>query len=152
MFSVKTTGKPMTLDLTEEQYRRLLTLLALGNSCFAKDTDKMGIGNIDIQQHIMSFYKKFNAADLVLYYDDIGMFSNSKTLRNKVHKLVDKYDEQTVLFGIIDKLADKDFEELLKQTSIPENDHAEELERIQLEYLDEFEKNGFKNLILVKPK
>lgn len=147
MFSVETTGEFKTLELTDEQYKRLLLLINLGKGFIIEEFGETEKGLENIHQHILSFSKHFNATEEVTFDEKIAYFMTEKNLDEKTHVFINEYKENNFLFELSDRFAARDIEELEK--SQPKRT-IDEIEDLELEYLDEFDKNGIKNLRFIK--
>ncbi|HXD92640.1 MAG TPA: hypothetical protein VNX01_05465 [Bacteroidia bacterium] len=146
-FTVKTTGKSKNLSLTDEQYRRLLLLMSLGQQTLLRDDEETEIGLIDIEQHVQSFAGEFNSTDLVSYGIETDMFFGSHSLHNKTGEIIDYYKELVFMSELADRFTARDVK-LKRETK--EKMDIEELGKIEDQYFSEFENNGIKNLQLIK--
>jgi len=133
-----------TLELTDEQYRRLLLLIELGQCTLVRNHEAVEIGLADIEQYIMSFSMAFNAEDLVTYSKDMNAYFSSETLDKEVDNIIDYYDNHIFVFQLSRRLTKRDIE--LKKAY--EEADVEEIEEREVRYWEEFDNNGVKNLYL----
>ncbi len=147
MYTVKTTGELKTLELTEEQYRRLLLAINLGLRTIVKDDDGIEIALVDIEQYILSFSKEFNSSNLSVYDPESGFYLNTKELKSKTEELINYYNDHIFRYELTKRLARRD----IKLSGKTEEElTASEIEQIELKYLDEFIENDVNNLQLLK--
>jgi hypothetical protein len=145
-YEVKTYGELKKLELTDEQYKRLVYLMQLGIHTISEFNDEKGKGIQDIEQYIWSFSRQFNATELVDYEPVIDMYVPSETLKNENKELLAEHDQNIFLFKLVRKLADRDRN--LSGYS-PESEINSDLE---IQYITEYEKHGVKNLFLKNDK
>lgn len=147
MYTVKTTGELKTLELTEEQYRRLLLGLNLGLRTIVKDDDGIEIALVDIEQYILSFSKEFNSSNLSVYDPESGFYLNTKELKSKTEEIINYYNDHIFRYELTKRLARRD----IKLSGKTEEElTADEIEQIELKYLNEFIENDVNNLQLLK--
>jgi len=146
-FSVKTTGEPKNLSLTDEQYRRLLLLMSLGQRTLVRSDEETEIGLADIEQHVQSFSEKFNSTDLVSYGIETDMYFDSESLYDKTSEIIDYYRDLVFIGELANRLAARDIK---VQGKTKKEIDIEELGRIQEYYFEEFDNNDVKNLRLIK--
>ena len=146
MFSFKTTGKLKSLDLTDEQYRRLLHIISLGHRTVVQECSEVGL--VDIEQYVQSFAGQFNSADLVEYFPEADIYLNSDSLNDKTDKIMDYYIEHIFTYELGTRLAARDFKKLGKaEDELDPN----VVEKVQFDYFAEFDENDVENLQLIKP-
>ena len=95
---VQTTGEFKSLELTDEQFRRLLQVVTLGVKTIVRDDEKVEIGLLDIDQYIMSFANKFNCGDLVDYNAQFDYYDWNATLRNSTCSIINKYQDHINIY------------------------------------------------------
>ena len=134
--------------MTDEQYRRLLHIISLGHRTLVEEEEKtVGVGLVDIEQYVQSFSGEFNSTDLVNYDIETGMYSHSIFLNGKTDKIIDYYKDHVFLNELTDRLTAR---HIKLQGKNPSEMDVEEIEKIQMSYLDEFLTNDIKNLQLIK--
>jgi hypothetical protein len=144
----------MKIELTKEQYRKLIELLFLGN-WIANATrtgvkgDEMRTDYQDIEKYILSFAGDFRAGDAVLKEE--GEYFTTMQFEESLIPLIEGYDEYTFWEELADRLANRDLLKEIGPVRILKDEHMERKDTIEERYQEEFEKNGLRNLILSKP-
>lgn len=146
---VETTGVFKTLDLTDEQYRRLVLAVTLALRIVVRDDEKTEIGLQDIHQYILSYAKQFNSTDLITAetYEDYGdYYTWTDKLRISANDVLDYYKDHVFLSELSDRLALRDFSQIDPNCEKTKT----EFEQIRSDYFNEFDENDVMNLQLVK--
>lgn len=146
---VETTGVFKSLELTDEQYSRLVELVILGVRTLVRDDQKTEIGLQDIEQYILSFAKQFNATDLVkheLYDNNVSYYDWTDKLRISSNEILDYYKDHVFLGELSRRMALND----LRLRAAGSVMNSIEIEDLEMKYFDEFEKNDVANLKLMK--
>lgn len=146
-YKLQTIGEFKTLELTDEQYRRLLLLIHLGMSTIDSDGEELDIAMTDIEQYVQSFSNTFKANDLVTYDETNDFYFPSDELSANTNKIIEKYELDSFRFELVQRMSKRDIK-ILERTEGKKN--ANEIEEIELKYLDEFLKNDVENLHLIK--
>jgi hypothetical protein len=143
----------MKLELTNKQYRDLIELLFFGN-WIANGTRTGAEGDErleqyeEIQDYILSQAKHFQAEDVVRAKGND--FYTTMDFEESLMPIVEEYDEYTFWEQISIQLAKRDlFREIGPVRQLKE-EHRERMFEIENQYEIEFEKNGLKNLEIVK--
>ena len=137
------------IELTDEQYRRLLTLINLAAPIASQDNEKINLDLRDIEQYISSHSSYFNSRDLVAYNEDTKFYHPSEILDEKVKSFLEHYNTTTLWFELADKLAVRDFEFFNKSEDIEKlslQEFEEKLDELKLKYWKEFHANDIKNI------
>ncbi|MFC5406877.1 hypothetical protein [Cohnella soli] len=143
----------MKIELTKKQYRDLIELLFLGNwLANASRTGAEGDERLEkyeeIQYFILSYAKQFQADDVVKA--EGNEFYSTMDFEEKLMPVVEEYDDYTFWEQISMKLAKRDLLREIGPVSNLKEEHKERMYEIEEQYEIEFEKNGLKNLTLIK--
>jgi hypothetical protein len=144
----------MKIELNKKQYRDLIELLFLGNwvanaSRTGAEGDDMLEKYEEIFDYILSHAKSFEADDVVMQEDK--RFYTTMDFDESIMPVIEDYDDYTFWEQLSSKLAERDLLRELGPISFKE-EHQERMFDIEEQYEIEFEKNGLKNLTLVKPE
>lgn len=143
----------MKLELTDNQYRDLIELLFYGNwIANASRTGAEGDEKIEkyekLQEYLFSHAKHFNADDFVINEDN--EFYTTLEFEERLMPIVEEYDEYTFWEQISNKLAKRDLLREIGSVRQLKEMHRERMYEIEEQYEIEFEKNGLKNLVIMK--
>lgn len=143
----------MKLELTDNQYRDLIELLFYGNwIANASRTGAEGDEKIEkyekLQEYLFSHAKHFNADDVVIKEDN--EFYTTLEFEERLMPIVEEYDEYTFWEQISNKLAKRDLLREIGSVRQLKEMHRERMYEIEEQYEIEFEKNGLKNLVIMK--
>ncbi|KIL34184.1 hypothetical protein SD71_21190 [Cohnella kolymensis] len=144
----------MKIELNKKQYRDLIELLFLGNwvanaSRTGAEGDEMLEQYEEIYDYILSHATTFEADDVV--QQEGKQFYTTMDFDESIMPIVEDYDDYTFWEQLSLKLAERDLLRELGPVSFNEA-HRERMYEIAEEYEIEFEKNGLKNLTLMKPE
>ena len=132
----------MRIELSKEQYHKLVRLVMAGN--WLINAHRAGDQIIEeyekIEQHIFSFYMRYDAENIINFDEEHSHFYPTKELEEEVMELSNDYDEKTFWDGLVSKMAEK---EAIKKCSNPT---IEQIWKLQDKYSDEFEANGLERL------
>lgn len=142
----------MKIDLTKEQYRNLIELLFLGNwLANASRTGAKGDEHLEkyeeLEEHILSFAKQFNAEDVIKHN---GFYYTTMEFEESLMPIVEEYDENTFWEQLSLRLAKRDLLREIGPIRELKDEHLERQYEIEEQYETEFEKNGLKNLVIQK--
>jgi hypothetical protein len=138
----------MKIELTEEQYRRLVELVFLG-SWFANSIETGEGINEDfeeMEQVILSYSKQLNMEDLITYDEEFEEYFPTTEFEDIVDPYIKKYDNEVFWEGLLNRLAKRDLLREIGPVNRMSDDHLKRLFEIEEKYDIEFEKNGLKNL------
>jgi hypothetical protein len=143
----------MKLELTKKQYRELIELLFLGNwIANASRTGAEGDERLEkyeeIQDYILSQAKHFQAEDIVKA--EGNEFYTTMDFEESLMPIVEEYDEFTFWEQISLKLAKRDLLREIGPVRQLNEEHRKRMYEIEYQYEIEFEKNGLKNLEIIK--
>ena len=143
----------MKIDLTNDEYRKLLDLLYLGNWVMtANDTenDESKKKYEEITQKIYSYAKDFECDELVEFNAEFGEYFETVELEeSEVSQYLQEYDENNFWDTLIMRLAERDY---LREITPREFNKLSSEEKItgtqkhEQKWEDEFSKNGINNL------
>ncbi|CAM3846920.1 hypothetical protein ALPO108162_08920 [Alicyclobacillus pomorum] len=144
-------GEMMKIELTNEQYRRLLALLFLGE-WVANGPTPYEDRRKDLQEvvdYIFSFAREFDAEDWVEYCEDCGAYHPSQAMEEALLPILDEYDEDVFWDVLSHHLAYRD----VMVTAGPTKEMSKEMEmrlwRRKEQYDQEFQKHGLEHVRLV---
>lgn len=133
--------KLSSIDLTSEQYKVLLKLVALGGW--------MGQGGVmgsdetieDVQQLVLSYSKDFGMQDMVTYDEEINTFSPVDELNDEFSNVIKEYEEENFWDQLIFRLANRDALRDMEEEGLNEEETYARFEEYVEAYEDEFEEN-----------
>jgi hypothetical protein len=145
--TVETTGEFKNLSLTDEQYRRLITLLKVGIIAVCNHKDHVNVPLIDIDQYINSFSKDFNSQDLLQFREEYGMYTPTSAFASQVDFTIKLYGDRFINQELGHRLATRDLSKRSPDDKkfVTLND---KFEKSKSDYIAEFEKNDLKNVIV----
>ncbi|MDB4867403.1 MAG: hypothetical protein JWR03_1736 [Cohnella sp.] len=143
----------MKIDLNNKQYRDLIELLFLGNwLANASRTGAEGDERLEkyeeIRDYILSQAKHFQADDVVK--EEGNDFYTTMDFEELLMPIVEEYDDYTFWEQISMKLANRDLLREIGPVSQMKEEHRERMYEIEEQYENEFNKNGLKNLAIMK--
>jgi hypothetical protein len=143
----------MKIELTNKQYKDLIELLFLGNwLANASRTGAEGDERLEkyeeIQDYILSQAKHFQADDVVK--EEGNDFYTTMDFEKLLMPIVEEYDDYTFWEQISMKLANRDMLREIGPVSQLKEEHRERMYEIEDQYEIEFNKNGLKNLEIMK--
>ncbi len=143
----------MKIELTNKQYRDLIELLFLGNwLANASRTGAEGDERLEkyeeINNYILSYAKQFQADDVVKA--EGNDFFTTMDFEESLMPIIEEYDDYTFWEQIAMRLAKRDLLREIGPVSHLNEKHIERMYEIEEQYKIEFEKNGLKNLALIK--
>jgi hypothetical protein len=98
----------MTIELSEDQYKSLLKLAFLGqwvaNSFRYERIEEFD----DVEQHLMSFAKKAELKDTVVYNKKVKRWFPTKEFDLEMHFMIDAYQDDYFYEELVYKLAHRD--------------------------------------------
>jgi hypothetical protein len=148
--TVKTTGEFKNIELTDEQYVRLITLLKIGLRIVGVNKNDINVPLFDIDQYISSYAEQFNSGYLVELSDTFGLYFCTEALSLEMDKINEIYGGEYIQKELSHRLAIRD---LLRSLPVMEVKTLEEvLKEIEATYNKEFEKNGLNNITITGQK
>jgi len=139
------------LELTKEQYKKLLTMVFLGHSMITKNSkspDEWEEWN-NILSYIYSFQKDFNLKEWIYYDPKHNKYYPTETMLETVQNIEKNYNEIIMFELLADKLAKQDMMRKYSTTQLAERDEMKTLiehSKIIEKYNDEFFHNGIENV------
>ena len=137
------------IELTDEQYRRLLTLMHIALPIATQDNELENLELRDIEQYVSSYSSYFNSKDLVFYDEETKFYHASEILDEKVKSFSEPYNTNTLWFELAGKLSIRDFKIFNKAEDIEKlslQEFEEKLDELKLKYWNEFHANDIKNI------
>lgn len=148
----------MHIEITEEEYGKLLDLLSIANAIITghKDQDERTDGHVGLIQKLYALAKDTDQGGKIAYDRELGRYVPVKTHGESavVQRLLDEYADEVFWHELIYRLTERDverqaggYEKTLMMT--PENRFDLETP-IEEKYLEEFEKHGIERLEIVE--
>ena len=155
----------MKIELSKEQYKNLITMVALSGGVFSilwdmspnRSYKKISNRMDELEKHLLTYTKNFKIDQLTELFENELML-NENFYQNKILPILTDYEEFSLYDGLANELAWRDFR----------NDHTEaEMEKIAKEhggyvgvamydyekkYWDEFDKYGYERLKITNSK
>ena len=145
----------MEISLTKDQYENLIKLVFLGDwlvNSFRTDR----ISDFDeLENHIYSHAQAFGLEKYVLYDEGAKEYFPTDAFEQSVVDYIEEYDEDNFWDELVHSLGQRDFVRHYGRAAIQKMKFEEMLEKeapFVQKYADEFEKNGLRDLGLVKPE
>ncbi len=142
----------MDIPLSEDQYRALLKLIAMGEWVAHAHTSEQEDDECSrIEQYVYSFAGRFGAADLV--QKERGRYYPGKELEDATTPVIEEYDREGFWDMLVDMLAARDLaaehgEEGLQ--NLPREEFLEQMDERASVYEEEFEEYGVDRLQIVE--
>ena len=145
----------MNIELTPEQYRRLVTLVHLGLHVSDTFDDESDAEREELEKTASLIYSKapeFEAGDLVHPEPEDGIYYTNEKLEDMVEPYLDRNEGGVFWFELTHQLAARDPGRAMEEGSdLPEGITREELfESLVSFYSEEFEAGGLENLYLFR--
>jgi len=141
----------MEIKLTKEQYKTLAQIVFLGN-WLANASRTNPIKEFDdIQEHILSYAKHFELAEIVQEEKGSGDTYPTEEFEDSLSPYIDEYNQDNFWEELIHSLAYRDLRTELGDDEFSNLERDELLDKIQPymeKYAKEFEENGITNLRL----
>jgi hypothetical protein len=143
----------MKIELTKEQYRKLIELLFLSHWLINSHRtgakgDEMKTDYDELEQHVFSYAKDFQLGQLVM--EEEGEYFTTMKLEENLMPLIEEYDEYTFWEQLPAQLAERDIRKEIGLVKKLKDEHIERMYEIEETYQEEFHKNGLKNLVIIK--
>lgn len=141
----------MQIELTKEEYRKLLIMTSIGNIVInGYRTDDI-IEEFDkMMNHLCKYAGDFGETELVESKpDENGTYWETKKLDDASHEYLDEYDDEVFWEELADRLATREIERqhgkggLLKMSK---EEYLKEYWEIENKFNEEFYSNGIDNL------
>lgn len=146
----------MHLELTPQQYETLLKLAYLGDWMIngIRTEDERIPEYADVMQRLLAWAQETQCGSFVEFDKKANKFFPTAELEEheEIKVLREAYDDEIFWDELINKLSLRDFMEAQKVASLASSlpyDAAKMRSDIIKKYVDEFEKNGIKNLKVV---
>jgi hypothetical protein len=142
----------LQIELTNEQYRHLVTLLFLGEWMINGIPPEHRRKELqEVADYIYSFADQFGASDWIEYCEDCGACHANQRMEDELLPIVDEYDEETFWDVLSHHLAYRD----VMLGADPDQELTPALEmrlwRRKEQYQQEFDKHGLDHVRLVFP-
>lgn len=140
--------KNLNIELTKEQYTKLLDILYAGIIMINGHRDSQDYleGYEELLQHIYSFAKEYDLDNLINYNKEHKQYFVTKELESSTGKLIDQYDEETFLHTLSLKLAQRDTaDEIEGQHHVDKDSVLQRIIERQARYKEELKENGLKH-------
>lgn len=134
----------MRIELTKEQYIKLIELVYAGQWLINawRNANEVLEEYEEAEQHLYSFYKRFEAEDCIEYYEEEDRYYPTQEFEDKILDFADEYNDDNFWDKLAEYMAYKDIIKS-KGTSNLEN-------RLKYEekYYKEFAENGIDRLYI----
>ncbi len=141
----------MQIDATPEQFRKLLTLVFLGewvvNGSLIDEDARKALENV--ADEIYSLAPQFQASDWVEFCNECQSYHGNEAMENELFPLVDQYDEETFWDVLSHHLAYRDIMVGSDEDKPLPASKEMQLWRRKEQYDEEFRKHGLGNVRLV---
>jgi len=148
----------MTIELTKDQYKKLIALVALGTGVLGiigdaqPDDYKKKSGEMDeVESYLLKYAADFGCKNLASPFRGKPSL-NDEFYGKKIQPTLDDFEDFVTSDGIANELAWRDFRkdhteaEIKKMAKENHNYFGVELYDYEKKYWDEFEKNGYERL------
>lgn len=139
----------MKLELSTEQYKKLVELVYLGGwlaNSFRTDDRIEDLA--EVEHLIYSKAEDFQAEDLFLEKSNYGYVDVNQDLEKKLHNLIEEYDEDSFWAELAERLAKRDLLRKLGPVQKITEEQLDQLFELEEQFYREFEKNGLKNIVI----
>lgn len=143
----------MQIDLTQQQYQRLLELVFLGN-WVANATRDQGAERAEfdeMEHYILSLRDQFGLDDIATYDPELQEHFVTRAFEERMNTIIDEYDDDTFWSELAWRLAERD---MMKKVT-PVRQWPPEVERqlwkLADQYEQEFQKRGLERLVIAPP-
>ncbi|MDD4409356.1 MAG: hypothetical protein PHW52_01745 [Candidatus Pacebacteria bacterium] len=154
----------MNIDITKEQYEKLIVMLGIANSVVGilgdtvadegKDYKEMSDEMERVESYFLEFAKDFGHPEMVEDYE--GEIIMVEDFYEEIYSIVDEYDNYTTYDTLSNVLAKRDFRRDHTEKEIEsllEKNHGYlgvELYEYEKKYWDEFDEYDYERLEIVK--
>ncbi|GGJ00207.1 hypothetical protein GCM10010885_06820 [Alicyclobacillus cellulosilyticus] len=142
----------MHLELSEEQFRRLVELVYLGNwmANAARDQSDRIVAYEELEQYILAHSRDFSAEDMVEYDEENDTYYVRQDVEDKLMRLVDEYEDESFWELLALRLAERDVMEEVGPVAAFTTTMHEKRWELADKYGEEFEKYGLRRLRVVE--
>lgn len=148
----------MQIEITEEEYGRLLDLLSIANSVLTshKDQDPRTEDYIKLSQKLYALAAETEQAGKIAYDRELGRYVPSKSHQESsdAQSLLDEYADEIFWHELIYRLTERDMERRAggyeKTVTMSPEERFDIETPIEEKYLEEFEKHGLERLEIVE--
>lgn len=144
--------KSINIELTTEQYKKLVELVYLGNwmANAVKTGEILENEYEQIEHQMFSYSKDAELGDFVSLDDQYGEYVLSDEVEDKMQQLIREYDDFTFWQELTYRLAERDlYREIGPVSKLTEQHHERKFQIVE-QYEFEFKKSGLRQLILKK--
>lgn len=141
----------MKINFTKKEYRTLVDLIFLGD--MVVNGIRVGDDNVkeyeELREYLYSFAEQMGCEDIIQFDKQFNQhFETREYEEGKVQDYLKEYDNEIFWNEMASRLAMRDIERT-QRISAEELDHQEMIKNVwsrEETYLEEFEKNGLKNV------
>jgi hypothetical protein len=145
---------PITLKLTQDQYRDLIEMFYIGKWIAQEEADEIKESNLDnLEQQLLACSGAKTGNSFIDYDKEEDYYRLSEETEDHLMEQIDNYDESQFWEILVSRLTMRDLHLKYNETEIQqlsEEKGMKTLQEIQKQYFDEFEENDVDNLKLVK--
>lgn len=136
----------LKLTLSEEEYLKLTELVFLGkwvtNSSYGNEPERNPYN--ELEQSVFDVSRHFDLPKHFEHYETHSFFT--QRLEDRMMNVVDTYDQEAFWMKLASLLAQRDVHRAMESGQRFSSDVMEQVVEKELEYEQEFEENGLKNV------
>ncbi len=138
----------MKIDLTKEQYQKLIELLHIGEIVANGDRVEPIKEYDEVQQYIYSFSKDYQCEEIIKHDASKDLYIPTLEFEEKMMELVEEYCEEDFVESLVMKLSKRDAVrehgmEILENMDLKDKMHA--VMKYECKYYNEIKENGLEN-------
>jgi len=141
------------IDITREQFSRLLKLVYLGRWMVNSHRDEPDNSMEDIEQYLFSVAPGFGYDDLVDFDQTYKKFFPSSELEETMDPIIQEYDDYTFWDELAWRMAERDFDQKFDHAQVlcmTSEEIFREKNVLADKYFEEFSSNGIDKLSIAK--
>jgi hypothetical protein len=142
----------LELKLTNEQYLTLLKTVTLSTwvTSIIAENEELDVSEFEeLEQHIYSQFKNFEAASSIFYDSETESYFATQEIEDSIQPILEIYEEYSFWDELTHRLARRDFIQIEGEESILNMDPLDRMEREEeylIKYSEEFSLNGLNRL------
>ncbi|NLK63037.1 MAG: hypothetical protein GX287_06225 [Fusobacteria bacterium] len=142
----------MRIELTREQYKKLLELIYMGETVINISKMTRDKDTLLLIKNILSYYKDFKSEHIIEYDKSFDEYYTTPEFDDILQCHLEEYDNYTFWNELAFRLASKDFDKIPEneKKNLNETEIFNMISKLESKYKDEFEKNGVLNLEILK--
>ncbi|MFB6347261.1 MAG: tetratricopeptide repeat protein [bacterium] len=147
----------MELELSEEQFETLMTLVEAGSwliNCHRKQSERIDRFD-EVVSLIFSYAEESGLEDYVYYEENEDRYLPADELTQRIMDFVNEYENDSFWDNLVSRLAERDIQQQYDQETLDDMNTREwvkTLHEYKEKYWEEFEKHGIERLVIDKSK